>query len=232
MDAAVRSLPTGELQDLPDGATVSVLEAAQKMIAISDNTATDLLIRALGRDAVLAAMLEMGHGDPALNTPLLTTREYFWLGWGDADLRERWAAGDTAERTALLADVPAGVPDTDDVDWSVPAWESGVDWFATPADVARAHTALQEKATTSAGAPLREILSANPGAAMGPAWTYVGFKGGSAAGVLAGTWYLERNDGTPVILTLLARSSDHTVFADPTAIYAHAQDAARLLEAG
>jgi beta-lactamase class A len=230
IDPEVRSLPTGDLQDLPDGTTVTVLEAAQKMIAISDNTATDLLIRALGRDAVLASMTEMGHSDPARNNPLLTTREFFWIGWGDAELRERWDTGDAAERTALLSDVPAGVPDANTVDWSVTAWESGADWFAAPDDIARAHTALQERATTDAGAPVREILSANPGPSLGSEWTYVGFKGGSASGVLAGSWYLERNDGTPVVVTMLARSSDANAFADPDAIFAFAADAGRLLE--
>jgi hypothetical protein len=229
IDPEVRSLPTGELQDLPDGATVTVLEAAQKMIAISDNTATDLLIRAVGRDAVLAAMAEMGHHEPALNTPLLTTREYFWIGWGDAELREGWHAGNADQRTDLLEDVPAGNPDVDAIDWSVPAWESGVDWFATPGDIARAHAALQAMSTTDAGTPLREILSANTGLELGPEWTYAGFKGGSASGVFAGSWYLERDDGTPVIITLLTRANDPAALADTAAVLAHADDAARLL---
>lgn len=85
IDADVRSLPSGELQDLPDGSTVTVLEAAQKMMAISDNTATDLLIRAVGKDAVSAALADMGHASPDDNAPLLTTRELFWIGWGDED---------------------------------------------------------------------------------------------------------------------------------------------------
>jgi hypothetical protein len=229
IDGEVRSLPTGELQDLPDGATVTVLEAAQKMIAISDNTATDLLIRAVGRDAVLAAMERMGHSDPALNTPLLTTREYFWIGWGDAELRERWRTADAEQRTALLAEVPAGVPDVDAVDWTVTPWESGVDWFAGPDDIARAHTALQELALTDAGAPVREILSANTGIQLEPEWDYAGYKGGSGTGVFAGSWYLEHSDGRDLVLTVFARTSDPNALADPSAVLAHAQDAARLL---
>ncbi len=44
----VRSLPSGELQDAPTGTVVSVRDTAEKMIAISDNTATDMLIQAAG----------------------------------------------------------------------------------------------------------------------------------------------------------------------------------------
>lgn len=229
IDAEVRSLPTGELQDLPDGSTVTVLEAAQKMMAISDNTATDLLIRAVGKDAVSAALVEMGHASPDDNAPLLTTRELFWIGWGDEDLRERWADADAVEREALLAEVPAGVPDANSLDGSVAAWQSGAEWFATHDDIVRAHVALQERAATAAGAPVRDILSANPGVAFGDEWTYVGFKGGSSMGAIAGSWYLERADAAPVVLTVLARSDDPAVFANPMTVLVYAQDAAALL---
>lgn len=229
IDAEVRSLPTGELQDLPDGSTVTVLEAAQKMMAISDNTATDLLIRAVGKDAVSTALVDMGHASPEDNAPLLTTREFFWLGWGDDDLRERWADADAADREALLAEVPAGVPDAGSLDWSVAAWQSGVEWFATHDDVVRAHVALQERAASSAGAPVRDILSANPGIAFGDEWTYVGFKGGSSMGALAGSWYLEREDAAPVVLTVLARSDDPQALTDPQVVFGYATDAAALL---
>lgn len=229
IDADVRSLPSGELQDFPDGSTVTVLEAAQKMMAISDNTATDLLIRAVGKDAVSAALADMGHASPDDNAPLLTTRELFWIGWGDEGLRERWADADAVEREALLAEVPAGVPDASSLDWSVAAWQSGAEWFATHDDIVRAHVALQERAATAAGAPVRDILSANPGLAFGDEWTYVGFKGGSSMGALAGSWYLERADAAPVVLTILARSDDPQVFADPMSVLGYAEDAAALL---
>lgn len=229
IDAEVRSLPTGELQDLPDGSTVTVLEAAQKMIAISDNTATDLLIRAVGKDAVSAALADMGHASPEDNAPLLTTRELFWIGWGDEKLRERWADADALEREVLLAEVPAGVPDAGSLDWSVAAWQSGVESFATHDDIVRAHVALQERAATATGAPVRDILSANPGIAFGDEWTYIGFKGGSSMGALAGSWYFERAEAAPVVLTILARSDDPQVFADPMSVLVHAEDAAALL---
>lgn len=231
IDDEVRSLPSGELQDLPDGETVTVREAAEKMIAISDNTATDALMRAVGRDAVEAAMAEMGHSDPAVNTPFASTREFFWIGWGDPDLLARWAdaSGHAAARQGVLADVPTGTPPLDSLVTVV--WDSGVDWFATPADLARAHVALQEKADSEAGAPVRDILSANTGIALGDEWDYAAFKGGSSAGVLAGTWYLERAGAEPVVLVVLARSDDAAALANPTALFGMAEDAAALLAA-
>jgi hypothetical protein len=39
------------------------------MIEISDNTATDYLIDLVGRDAVEAAVADLGHSDPAITLP-------------------------------------------------------------------------------------------------------------------------------------------------------------------
>ncbi|MFG6445867.1 serine hydrolase [Microbacterium sp. P07] len=230
IDAEVRSLPSGELQNLPDGATVTVREAAEKMIQISDNTATDALIRAVGRDAVEAALVDMGHATPEANTPFLTTREMFWMLFGDAALRDRWASGDPAAREAVLAEIPAGVPDLANLASAQPGWPAGVDWFATHDDIARAHVALQEKAQTPAGAPLRDLLAKNPGIEFGDDWTYVAFKGGSSVGVLAGSWYLERDGAEPIVLTVLARADDgQTLTTNQTAVFGFVEDAAGLL---
>lgn len=233
IDAQVRSLPSGELQNLPDGATVTVREAAEKMIAISDNTATDALIRAVGRDAVERAMAAMGHSDPSLNTPFPTTRELFWLLLGDGDLRTLWdgAAGDADARRAVLERLPAGVPDAAALGGAQPAWRDGVDWFATADDLTAAHAALQERATTPAGTPLRDILSANPGVEFGEPWRYVAFKGGSSIGVMAGSWYLEREGAAPVVVTVLARSDDPAALVHPSVAFGWAQDAAAILGA-
>jgi beta-lactamase class A len=42
------------LQYEPEGTQISVLDAAAKMISISDNTAADMLIHLVGRSAVEA----------------------------------------------------------------------------------------------------------------------------------------------------------------------------------
>ncbi len=49
-----KSLPSGLLHQFPDHAVVSVRTLAQLMIAVIDNTATDVLIRLIGRESVEA----------------------------------------------------------------------------------------------------------------------------------------------------------------------------------
>jgi beta-lactamase class A len=57
---------------LPSGAHVSVRTAAEKMIATSDNMATDLLIGKMGTHAISEALATAGHHDPASMTPFPT----------------------------------------------------------------------------------------------------------------------------------------------------------------
>lgn len=241
----LRSLPSGQLQDAPTGAKVTVREAAQGMIEISDNTATDLLIDAVGRQAVEQALASMGHDDSASNTPLPSTRELFALGWGGGDERRAaWRDADPAERRGLLADLPGGVLQLDltTIQQTV-VWPFDVNWFATGADLCAAHVALYERAATAAGEPVREILAANAGIARDPqapgavtpdVWPYVAFKGGSSTGTMGGSWYAKRTaddaDGGPtrvvVVLQTASRTAQDTVPA-PTLV-GIAQDALRL----
>lgn len=99
---AVRSLPSGRLQDAPNGTRVSVRDAALGMISISDNTATDLLMATVGRPAVEQQQSVMSHHDPAQNLPFPTTRELFQVAWGTPDRRPAWREADEAGRRRLL----------------------------------------------------------------------------------------------------------------------------------
>lgn len=201
----LRSLPSGELQDAPTGTEVTVLEAAQKMIAISDNTATDLLIHAVGRDAVEQAVEEMDHHDPASMRPFLTTRELFALRWGGHDdLADRWHDGDETERRAVLTEV-AGMPFEVTVEdlTTTPGWHD-LEWFGTASDVAAAQAWLHD----NGGAEVRDVLTANPGLDVPEGWTSVAFKGGSEPGVLAGSWLAEHSDGSTLTIVVLASSDE------------------------
>jgi beta-lactamase class A len=236
----VKSLPSGELQDVPSGTTVTVREAAEKMISISDNTATDLLIRTVGREAVERALADMGHHDPDENTPFLMTRELFRLGWGDGGAggaaREAWnaaqAADDDAARRAVLDTLPGGLLDIPVTDVKAAVWEDGLDWFMTPADLIAAHLALQEKASTATGEPVREILTINTGIEVsdGDGWDYVAFKGGSSMGVLAGSWYAERADGRAFVITIQGSIDDPAELGDQATFFGQVVDAFALLE--
>lgn len=209
----LRSLPTGELQDQPSGTTVTVAEAAEKMISISDNTATDMLIDLVGRPAVEEAVAEMGHHDPKAMQPLLTTRELFRLGWTDPALRDRYAGADTEARRQLLGELPGGLLEMNEVSVTEAVWAHGIDWFATGSDVARAHLRLQDMAAEDPGGTVREVMSINPGVAT-DGWPYVGFKGGSGPGVLALSWYVEDAAGIPHSLVIQLAADDPTATAD------------------
>jgi beta-lactamase class A len=227
----LKSLPSGELQDEEDGTTVSVREAAQKMIEISDNTATDMLMAAVGRESVERALVDMGHSEPALNMPFPSTRALFQIGWGDdGALRGPWRDGSAEERTAILEALPGGPVEVEAADLVDAVWADGIDWFASPDDLVAAHLALQALAETEAGEPVRDILSANPGFAptVVEGWDHVAFKGGSSVGVLAGSWYVEAGDEAYVI-SLQSSTEDPALLVDQALYFGQAEDAMNLL---
>ena len=189
-----KSLPSGVMQDEPAGKAIAVEQVARQMISISDNTATDHLLRTVGREAVEAAMARTGHAAPQANRPFLSTREFFLLKLvHDAD-REAFLAADEAGRRAVLARLEAAaLPDLA----SAPSWKSPkaidtLEWFATPADLCSAMVSLKE-AGSAEGSPVLDILGQNPGVRYDKErWSYVGFKGGSEPGVMNLTFLLRR----------------------------------------
>jgi len=207
----------GETIDAPDGSTVPVRDLAQRMIEVSDNTATDHLIDLLGRDAVEAALEGLGHHDPAVTQPLLTTREMSIIK-ADPDLLARFAAADEAGRRDLLAaDVAAAAVPTLDQLWAEPRAVTEVEWFATPADLCRAYAQLLALSTQPELQPLAPIMSANAGMLIDPErFTQLWFKGGSEPGVLVGAWLVQRTDGTWFVVAGGAASTTDPI--DPAVI--------------
>ncbi|WP_298038099.1 Cpe/LpqF family protein [uncultured Microbacterium sp.] len=204
---AVRSLPSGDLQNLPDGTDVTVQDAATKMIAISDNTATDMLVELLGREAVEHAVEAGNHHEPELMHPFLTTREMFDLVWGGhVDLQDAWADGDESVRREVLEVLRTREfqIDVDDIDERV-AWQYGLEWFASAQDIAELHAILAQHG--DADPVIRTALSENPGVVVDPAaWPSVSYKGGSNLGVITGSWRAVRADGS--IMTVVVLGSD------------------------
>jgi len=160
-----RSLPTGRMQDFPEGAPVTLHSAALAMIAESDNTATDLLVDTLGA-ARVAARLGIAPED------FLTTRAFFGLK-ADAALREAWLAAPAAERPALAARAAERLPPPAQVGGP---FVPGVEW-TLPLD-----------RLCALGAPLAALplMQVNPGPVTpDPAlWQRIAYKGGSEPGVL------------------------------------------------
>ncbi len=165
----LKSVPSGRLQDEPTGTHVSVRQAADLMISISDNTATDLLLAAVGEDRIHQTVADLELSDDSL-TPFLTTRQLFLLGWGAPDLAGQWAESDGGERRELLDRLPKKLSVLDPAEVTTPVWSRGIGWFFTGAETCRMHARLQEQADGI---------------------DYLAFKGGSLPGVLALSYYVE-----------------------------------------
>ncbi|MGW4797097.1 serine hydrolase [Nonomuraea sp. NPDC004297] len=203
----LKSLPTGELQDRPDGSKVSVLEAAKLMISISDNTATDLLIHKVGRKAVERTMRAWGVNDKR-NVPLMTTRDLFVLKGADYPRHaKRYLSLNDAKQRVYLEKVTARVPLSKIQAWPEPRELGSVEWYASPNQICRAYAGLVKLGDRRIG----EIMSINDaGLALDPAeWPVRWFKGGSEPGVSDLSFLARTAAGKAYVVTTMA--------IDPTA---------------
>lgn len=166
-----KSLPSGLLQDWPDGSPLSLTTLAGLMISRSDNTAADALIAILGRAAVEAAA-------PPRNRPFLTTRELFGLKTPrNQDLLARYRAGAEGERRAVLEELqrrPAPTAAEVDAVFAKGPGALDVEWFYTTRELCAAIARVADL----------ELMGINPGPASRRDWTRIAYKGGSEPGVL------------------------------------------------
>nr|WP_278254217.1 serine hydrolase [Sphingobium sp. BYY-5] len=187
---------SGRLMTWPDRAPMTLHSLATTMIAESDNSASDTLLLALGRDRVDAMLDATGHADAAKALPLLTTAEAFALKMpANADLRRRYESGSLAARRVLLRDAaPRLTADKVDIGSvaEVPIAIDSVEWFASPRDMIAQIDWLRFH-----GGDALSILAVNPGIAPADAkrWRYLGFKGGSEPGVIAMNFLVQAQDG-------------------------------------
>ncbi|MFI6905827.1 serine hydrolase [Nonomuraea sp. NPDC050394] len=218
----LKSLPSGELQDRPDGSKVSVLEAATLMIAISDNTGTDMLLHKVGKRAVEKTMRAWGARDKR-NFPVLSTRELFTLKGADYPKHSKaYLALGTAAKRAYLRDTVAKVPLASIAPWLKPPRElDTIEWFASPSDIARAHAELRRFKDPNVG----RVMSVNPGGLAKGTW----YKGGSEVGLLAlGHSYRAANGKVYVLTTLAANPAAPFPSSATRELLALAQGAVKL----
>ncbi|MDT5368839.1 MAG: hypothetical protein QOC62_3270, partial [Mycobacterium sp.] len=201
-----KAVGSSGLEKLPPGAKVSVRTAAEKMIANSDNMATDLLIEKVGTAAVERALVEAGHHDPASMTPFPTMHELFSVGWGEPDLREQWknavATGQPQARAQLLDQTNSRPYEPDPARTHTPASTYGAEWYGSAEDICRVHAALQS-AAVGAAAPVRQIVSAIPGIDLDrQQWPYIAAKAGNLPGDLTFSWYAVDRSGQAWVVSL------------------------------
>ncbi len=195
-----RSYPSGQLQEWPLGSPLTLHTLATLMISNSDNTATDQLIAELGREAVEAELVAAGHSDPSATLPFLTTREMFLLKSTTNIDPAQYLSSDLDWRRDALEFLGDVEPDMAQV---MAAFTGGpnlieIEWFASPADLARL---LQRLAALEDDTALG-VLAVNPSMSdtMRAEWDYAGYKGGSEPGVLNLTWLLyDEADGWQIV---------------------------------
>lgn len=223
------SAPSGRLQEWPAGAPVTLHTLATAMISESDNTATDHLLRLLGRGRVEALLAPMGVAAPERNLPLLSTAEMFRIKCG-GDAGPAWEELDLAGRRARLAAweaAPMSWRDFDVARLSKPTRIETVEWHASARDLARGLDWLRRRTEAGPAAPLREVLAVNPGLpGVAARFAWCGYKGGSEPGVLALAFLLRDEAGD--WWSIVAIQNDPAKNLDESKLHALAESAARL----
>jgi beta-lactamase class A len=192
----VRSLSVGTLRNADPGVKFSIRYYAEKMISISDNTATDHLLFRAGRSNVETFQRAMGHQHPELNMPFLSTREFFLMKLGPDIEAQEYADAGEAKRRQILQGLSTRMLQRVFTIWRAPRYINDLEWFASPNEISQAMLTLKMMSEDPKLAAVRSILSINPGLPFDKSkWSYVGFKGGGEPGVSNMTWLLGRADG-------------------------------------
>lgn len=178
-NAESKSLPSGILQNWPDGSPLTIQTLATLMISVSDNTATDILINLLGKES-----LELIS---PRNRPFLTTRELFVLkGSENRKLLEDYRKGNLAKRKLLLVELAKfPLPDVREFEGTNPVAIDSLEWFFTAEELCGA---IKEVGNLP-------LMGVNPGLANPNDWEKIAFKGGSEPGVLNLTSWLQGKNG-------------------------------------
>lgn len=199
-----RDLPPGLFSQSPNTTRLSLYTLAEKMISVSDNSATDLLLHALGRERVESMQLQLGIETPALNRPFIGTMDAFKLKSSTA-LRERWIGADEKGRRQLMTEIESA-PSNEIAAFfknGKPASPDLIEWFFTPLDLARTMDWLRRHTQYGLAAKARDILALNAGVKKEVAlrYKYVGYKGGSEPGVIHMTLLLQDQRSDWKVLT-------------------------------
>lgn len=210
------SIAGGKYSSLPIGTQISLDELAEAMIAVSDNSATDLLFRLVGRAKVEAMMEPMGVAHAERNRPMLSTIEMFTLK-GVPGLSAPYLARDEAGRRAMLAEEIARTPPSA-IDSNLfrdgrPILIEELEWFLSPVDLVHVMDWIRHSTEGPKGETARAILSKNAGISPWSAqkWSWVGYKGGSEPGVMNMTLLLRATNGQWYALTASWNDPDQDV---------------------
>jgi len=182
-----KSLPSGIIRNWPTGTPLTLQTLATLMISISDNSATDILIKELGRNNIGRLVKDTGHSNISAILPVLTTLEFFALKMpANADLRQRYIrANDEAQRRILATSQDRlGMDDVEAANLAnKPRYIDEIEWFAAPQDI----TLVLHYIHLLNDPVARAILSIDPIIPAGDKarWVNLGGKGGNEPGVIS-----------------------------------------------
>jgi beta-lactamase class A len=195
LQAVDKSLPSGILQTWPDNSPLTLQTLASLMISMSDNTATDILIKQVGRQSIES-------NSSKNNIPFLTTRELILLKASqNGKLLQRYRQSDVKQRREILAELAN--QSLLDVSEFIETNRNALDveWFYNAEELCE----LMEEV---ADLPL---MSITPGIANPKDWEKVAFKGGSEPGVLNFTTWLKAKNGKQYCVVATWNNSDAPV---------------------
>jgi len=213
--------PGGPVANEPDGTPFSVMELAELMLGISDNTATDLLHELVGRDALNPVPAAFGHAQPELLTPFLNISETFHLLFSvpfveasgylnGSENAQADFVSDTLEPLGSFAANGGGFNNAD--------LTTTVTWRASPLDICNAFARHRTWATGSDEALLVE-RALGAGVAqpnLRNEWDRIWYKGGNLIVevdpgnpgfeqvVLTHAWLLENEGSDPFVVVALS----------------------------
>lgn len=187
-----KSLPTGILQNWPEGNPVTVKTLSNLMISISDNTATDHLIDCLGREAVERYV-------SGINKPFVKTGELFKLKYSsNCESREKFLKGTESERRKILQIISGdNLPPV--TNFTTPRFIEELEWFFSTRELCKIIFNVKDC----------DEIRINPGLAIKEDWYLAGFKGGSEPGVLQYTHILQKDKGGDIYtISITANNKD------------------------
>lgn len=213
LDADLLNTNGSRIASAPIGTEFSLLEMATLMMALSDNTATDHLMKLIGRDELDRALERFGHAEPGLMSPLLTTGELAHLRLNvptaEADM---FATLSENDQRVFVDEVLAPLgSSTGDFRFVNDAAFRAANWRASADDLCRLMAGLRTYPDTTDASLLvdRAYGGGNVPAFARQSWERAWFKGGSqglsAEGLIVLTLgYLVESDdrGTYVVITM------------------------------
>ena len=204
-----KSLPSGITQNDAAGTKFPIRTFAERMISISDNTATDHMLYTVGRKNVEAALEEAKHSHPDRDIPFMSTREMFLLKL-DVPSDDYVKLGPAQRRTYLDKELAGKAASLDKVaTWKTAHSIDKLEWFANAGDLCNVMATLHARAQNAKAAPLLDVLAKNPGVPIDKTkFPYIGYKGGSEPGVMNLTFLLRRADDKWFVVVVGANADE------------------------